>query len=271
MLVYALRLRVLLRHRLATSFSVVVLGFGLNSALPFRMGELARLYYARQLFGVSTARLIAALLVEKFFDLTALAVLASTVVAFAQVGFIGKGVAITLIGIVIALYMALLAFHRFGPLVEALIARLPHFRPLLFSLRDQSRGRHIPAVAGCTAAIWVLNLSVVFLGMSGFLPDTEITLTDTVAIMVITALAVAVPSAPAGLGIFEAGVVAYLTQVKSVAAEPALSAALALHLAVSVPQMLLMLLAIMHNRLNRPAAVPASAQSSFPERMPKDG
>ncbi len=54
----------------------------------------------------------------------------------------------------------------------------------------------------------------------------DVTIVDSLVLTVVTALAIAVPGAPAGLGIFEAGVIAYLVQVHRVDPEMALASAL---------------------------------------------
>ena len=52
-----------------------------------------------------------------------------------------------------------------------------------------------------------------------------------------TSVAIAMPSAPAGIGLFEAAVIAYLTQAHGVQNEAALAVAVIFHLVVTVPQL----------------------------------
>jgi uncharacterized membrane protein YbhN (UPF0104 family) len=60
-------------------------------------------------------------------------------------------------------------------------------------------------------------------------------------LMVVAALAIAVPASPAGLGVFEAGIVAYLTTMHGVETEKAISAALAYHFSITVPHTLIVI------------------------------
>ena len=58
-------------------------------------------------------------------------------------------------------------------------------------------------------------------------------------LLMIGALAVAVPASPAGLGLFEAGIVAYLVNGYGVQKERAISAALAYHFSITAPHTLI--------------------------------
>jgi hypothetical protein len=73
--VYGLRLSLLLTSQRIPALAVVIIGFGMNGMLPFRLGEIAKLAYARQLFGITPPRLIAASTAEKLMDLCALLLL----------------------------------------------------------------------------------------------------------------------------------------------------------------------------------------------------
>jgi hypothetical protein len=53
--------------------------------------------------------------------------------------------------------------------------------------------------------------------------------------MVIASLAIAAPISPAGLGVFEAGIAAYLIKVHGLQLEKAISAAALYHFVISVP------------------------------------
>jgi uncharacterized membrane protein YbhN (UPF0104 family) len=56
-----------------------------------------------------------------------------------------------------------------------------------------------------------------------------------ITVLLIVALAIAVPTSPAGLGVVEAGIMSYLVAVLGVSKEEALSAALAYHFAITTP------------------------------------
>ena len=85
------------------------------------------------------------------------------------------------------------------------------------------------------------------LGQALFAPE------DAVLLMLIITLSIAIPSAPAALGLFEAGIVAYLTQHNGIGNELALAAAVVFHVAVAFPQVLLMGgVMLIHRKRKRP-------------------
>ncbi len=234
---YALRLGVLINKQFRISLPTVIVGFGLNSVLPFRLGELAKLYYADRIFSIPASGLFAAALVEKLCDLSALAILAVLIVMATDIGLIHKGMAILLVAIVLAGYVFAFTYRRFAHRIEQAVGGYVRLQALLVALREQSRMHHLRVIVLYTLAIWTLNTLVTYIAFSGFLPDLRIGIEDAVALLLISALAIAVPTAPAGVGVFEAGIVAYLTQVLGMPSEPALAAAVVFHLAVTIPQL----------------------------------
>lgn len=251
--IYSLRLGVLIDRRIHVSFPTAMLGFGLNSVLPMRLGEVAKIYYARRFYRLSGARLLAAVVAEKFLDLTVLAVLAIliVVVGLKEISFFGVD-EVVILSAVVALGGTLALLHRrYDKSLDRRLSAWPRIRAILASLREQGRAHHLPALFSYTGLIWLFNIIVVYIGFFGYLPLVETGLADAMALVLIVALAVAIPSTPAGLGVFEAGIVAYLTQVLHVSSEQAVASAIVFHLAVTLPQVTLMLVVIARARLRR--------------------
>ncbi|PPD45569.1 MAG: hypothetical protein CTY15_04080 [Methylocystis sp.] len=86
-----------------------------------------------------------------------------------------------------------------------------------------------------TALLWTTNVSLILILFKTILPDIHFGVLDAITLQVIAALAIALPASPAGLGVFEAGIVAYLTTMHGVQTERAISAALAYHLSITAP------------------------------------
>lgn len=246
---YGLRLAVLVSRSFGVSFQIVNLGSGFNAILPFRLGEIARLYYARRIFSLSAAKLFAAGLIEKFFDLVALGGLVIVVLLFGSNGFVGKGVAAALFGLILAAYFSVVMFRSFSHHVEEWLSGLGRAQALIAALREYGKVHDLPQVSGYTLAIWVANVATVYVGFSGFLPAVEFGITDAIALLLIIALAIAIPSAPSGLGVFEAGIVAYLTQAFHIENELALACAIVFHMAMIIPQIVLTVLVLLRIRL----------------------
>jgi hypothetical protein len=253
---HALRLAVLVDLPLPAAFHVVNIGAGLNVILPFRLGELARLYYAKRFFALSAADLFASGLVEKFFDLAVIGGLAVALLLFFKGDQIGGQVSVLVFGLLLAAYLSILAFRRFSTQSEQALSGFSGALSLLRALRAQDRLARLPMLLGYTAAIWAVNIGFVQVAFAGFLPEASFGLGDAISVLLILALAVAIPSAPAGLGIVEGGIVAYLTQALQVGNEKALAAAIVFHLVIILPQLALMAAALMRLHLRRVADQP---------------
>lgn len=245
---FAYRLVLLTDIRPRVAFNVASLGAGLNGLLPLRLGDVAGIYYSRSLYRVSATQLVAASFAAKLFDLAALGL---TVMAIAFTGssrLIGAGMVLTLAVMISAGFLILFILSRHAQKIGALVGGSEFLQTVLSSLQHHLLIRRKAAVSITTMAMWLFNLLAVFVGLNLFLPDVEILFLDASVILLIIALAIAVPGAPAGLGIFEAGIVSYLTLAFRITSEKALVAALLLHLAISLPTIFLSLAIILNPR-----------------------
>lgn len=235
--VYGDRLSLLLAARRIVALGVVIIGFGMNGVLPFRLGEVAKVAYAKQIFNISTSRLFAATAVEKLMDLCALLLLSMVVSQLVVAPYLNQGIVITalLVGVLsLAILFAFLArayWERTGRKTNSWIAGA------FETLRAQNEKVRIIHLAAQTVVIWAITVASIFWMFSSVFPVFSIT--DASALTLVLALAIAVPSAPAGLGVVEAAIVAYLHQSLLVEANKALASALAFHLAVVAPQILM--------------------------------
>ena len=236
---YALRLRILMGRSFSASFYLVNLGSGLNAVLPFRVGELAKLYFAKRIYFLSAAQFFSAGMIEKCCDLIAIGALIIVVVVGSQANFISVHLAALLFGLVFVTYVAVLLFRKYSHYVERRLSGVIRLQIIIAALRKYSRVNQALHISTTTLAIWIINVGVVYVAFSGFLPGIEFGVIDAISILVIAALAVAIPSAPAGLGVFEAGVAAYLIQALQVEKEAALACAIVFHMVITIPQIAL--------------------------------
>jgi uncharacterized membrane protein YbhN (UPF0104 family) len=107
--------------------------------------------------------------------------------------------------------------------------------------RSTLLGHSVLGAAFFTLSIWATNILLVFVAFRTLLHDVALSLFDAMTLLLIAALAIAVPASPAGLGVVEAGIVAYLTGFHGVEKEQALSAALAYHFAIMTPHTLIVI------------------------------
>lgn len=254
----SLRLAVLLRKPFGVSIYITNLGLGFNAILPLRMGDLTRIYYAKQLFSLSATNLLANALLEKFFDLIALGSLVVVVLLISGTSYIGAGLAEILFALILVGLIAIVAFHKFSYRLEKMLSEIDWARILVAGLRSHSRVHDLPRVSGYTLAIWLTNVGVVYIGFSCLLPTVGLGLFDAVALLLITALAIAIPGAPSGLGVFEAGIVAYLIQSFHIENELALACAFAFHMAITIPQVVVAIGIVIRGRLLAPKVTAGS-------------
>lgn len=234
--VYGVRLSLLLASRRLPALAVVVIGFGMNGVLPFRLGEVAKLAYARQLFGIAAPRLIAATAAEKLMDLCALLLLTFVASQFVVAPYLDRGFAIaallvgSLVLAIIIAFLALARWERSGRKTHNWIV------DAFDTLRAQKDKARIARLASLTALIWAITVASVYWMFSSVFP--QFSLSDAGVLTLVLALAIAIPSAPAGLGIVEAAIVAYLNQALQAEPIQALASALAFHIIVVIPQVL---------------------------------
>jgi glycosyltransferase 2 family protein len=238
LLVYGWRLSCLLERQFLPSLATATLGFGLNGILPFRLGELAKIAYANALFAIPPVSLAAATAVEKLFDLGALTLLGLWSMQSQNLKFgFANGVVVAILQLFVAgsllLIGGLWAVHRYRHAAGDRAAWL--FAAVDLLLR-KGNPRTFIAIVLWTAMIWLITIAMIFVIYAAMF--TRFSVSDAVILSLIVALAIAVPSAPAGLGIVEAGIVGYLHQVLDVDPNQALAAALAFHFVTSFPQIL---------------------------------
>jgi len=234
--VYGLRLALLLGERQLPSLAIVTIGFGLNGMLPFRLGEVAKLAYARQLFGIQPPRLLAATAIEKLLDLGALAVIGVLASQFIVTPYLRQGttVVIALVGLLLAaLIMAYVVWERrerAGHATHHWISDGFH------TLRSQKDRLQVLRLTLATVVIWAVTIASVYSMFNAIFVEASVA--DALAITLVLALAIAIPSAPAGLGVVEAAIVAYLQQNLNANANQALASALVFHFIVAIPQII---------------------------------
>ena len=240
LMLYGLRLGSILRAKPIPCLLITVIGFTFNSLMPFRIGEGVKIYFGGSYFGLPLGRLGAAVVMEKLYDLSAIVILLALIGANSDSRIIDVGrptilalaAALVVFGLVIARLRMTNAVA--APSEWAIVKSL---RLDVFARQAESLLTHqnIARPAIFTALIWATNVSLVLVLFKTILPEIHFGLLDAMTLQAIAALAIAVPASPAGLGIFEAGIVAYLATIHGVQTERAISAALAYHLSITAP------------------------------------
>lgn len=237
---YGLRLGAILRAANLPCFLIATIGFTFNALMPFRLGEGVKIYFGATYFGCPVGGLGAAIVMEKLYDLSAILVLAALIAFSANAAFISLGgpaifaLALLLIGCGAGLFW----LRRRGALLHPPKWRFPGWARLRLVIEQAESSlvdQNVARAALFTALIWSTNSCLVLLLFNSILPGMAFGWLDAITLLVIGALAIALPASPAGLGLFEAGIVAYLTTMFGLQKERAISAAIAYHLSITAP------------------------------------
>ena len=202
-------------------------GFFVGAALGFGSADAVRSMRLRRQAS-SFARDFGATMAERAAEIVALALLLALATALGSTGRWGYALA----SAGIAGYIAILALgRRLLPFVE----RWPRLATVLrATLETSTPGRAarltLLALAGWMTEVIILMLSLAALGLPAQLGSAFLVLLS-------VNLAITVPGPPVNLGTFEAGVTAAL-MARGIGAAPALTFALAYHLLMTVPVIL---------------------------------
>lgn len=232
----------------------VAIGFMANNTLPFRAGEFLRSYAASRLGGVRFTAAFSSVAVERVFD--GIAVIALLVIGLAAAGLPSgltvagvsvAGAATTaavICGLALAGAAAVVAFpipaerivRRLVPapaLAERIVGAIEGIRHGLQVLRSPSR---IAAVAGWSAALWLINAASFWVAFAAF--ELPVGFAGALLLQGLLVIGISVPSTPGFVGPFEAVIVAVLA-LYSIGNDLAFSYAITYHAATFVPIVLL--------------------------------
>lgn len=195
-------------------------GYLLNNILPLRLGELGRaLILGRH--GLGFWRVLSTILVERAFDFAIIAGMLLTILPFVTGASQAYQVAITVFGTVLAGFgmLYLIAVHRDRVLrvYELLTERWPglsligeeRLKSFITGLAALTNIRRFLKVMFWMIINWALAILAQYLLLLAFVPSAE--LIWVVFGQAVVALGVALPSAPAYIGLLEAAWVAALS------------------------------------------------------------
>jgi hypothetical protein len=242
LLFYGSRLSNLLEGRFFSGFLIATMGFTFNSLAPLRAGEGVKIYFGCSYFDYAIGSVGAAVLLEKLYDVTAIVILSLLILASSDSRIIDPLMLLIAAVIIAMIFAGLFAFRR-----RSVVWSVPKWGVVKAMRLDavvKQAGRlvanHSAAkTAFFTASIWLTNVCLVYLAFRTLLPEIDFGFMHAMTLLIIGALAIAVPASPAGLGLFEAGIVAYLVSAYGVQKERAISAALAYHFSITAPHTLI--------------------------------
>ena len=248
--VRAKRWRVLLEEKIEIGrlFWITNISYYLSNVLPLRIGELARVYLATRGSEVSGMQALSTAVLERMIDvLTVFALLFAVLPLVPQQGLLAE-IAYWVVAAVLLAILAAFGLARkrsgFAAIIGDFVGRVaPGLRGAAVDAADNFlasidivRGRRLGVAALLSVLVWLLAALAVYSMMLGFLPEQPVYVG--VFVTVIVALGIALPSVPAGVGLWEAATVAALA-VFGVARETALAYAVAMHLTLFVKMAIL--------------------------------
>ncbi|WP_246657135.1 lysylphosphatidylglycerol synthase transmembrane domain-containing protein [Methylocystis sp. B8] len=244
LLFYGSRLSTLLDGGLFSGFLIATMGFTFNSLIPLRAGEGVKIYFGHSYFNHAIGGISAAVLLEKLYDLTAITILSLLILASSDSNIIDPRMLIAAALVVSIVFGGMFFFRRKGVIWSLPKSRIIESMRLdaIFQQAERLIADHSAARAAFfTASIWMTNVCLVYVAFRMLLPEIEFGFIHAMTLLIIGALAIAVPASPAGLGLFEAGIVAYLVNAYGVQKERAISAALAYHFSITAPHTLIVI------------------------------
>lgn len=216
-----------------------LIGLGVNNVLPAKLGELAKVLYLKRTRGWPFARSVAVVFWERVLDVNMV-----LVVALSAVGLLGLEIAFwPLAAAVVALWVAVLAIRRWPDLPGRLTGWLPLSglarlaKEVAAQIGAGLGGGVLARSALSTVAVWMAHAVSAWIALV-WIAGLPLSAAETLAVFAVSALGVAVPSAPGSLGVFEAAMVVSLGWF-GVAKSEALPIAVVYHLIVLVPSTVL--------------------------------
>lgn len=206
---------------LVDAFFIICQGYLLNNLFPLRLGEIGRAVFMGKKISVSPFNVLSTIIIERAFDLGIAAILLLSTLPLAIGAEWAQSVAVITLVLVGMGFTALFLMARYSERVLSLFDKLGQrwswvkrlILPRIDSLLDglsalKSAGQFLKVLFWIvvTWVIWVLIYYVMLLPVAPQAPMWWAAFADA-----ILALGVAIPSAPAALGVYEASLVAALS------------------------------------------------------------
>jgi len=240
---YGLRFALLLRTNFKKAFCITSIGSGINNILPFRMGDLLRVYFGRQFFDLDILHTLAATFIERYFDLIMLLIFGAIILFTHKFGIEVNAVYMYIV--LLSCSVLSIFFYRYlivkDSMIKKIFCRSDRVKALLVAVEDVISSPNKLPVLMFSAAIWISILLVYYLFFKWNLPHDSFGLGGAIFLLFTTTLSFAIPYAFAGVGIFETAIVYYLIKFLQVVPTKALALALVFHIVTALPQITLML------------------------------
>lgn len=215
--------RVLLndKPKFKDTFWAINQGYLLNNILPFRLGEVGRAFLLSQQTKIPTAHILSSVVIERSLDLAIAASMFLATLPLALGMEWAKPVAVLMLVLIliglVSLYLMARNHEKVGNWFEKIGGRWkfytrwisPQIHALLSGLSALTDPKRLIYSIGLILLSWVVAITTYWVGLIAITPDPPLwwaVFADSVL-----ALGIAIPSAPASLGTYEAAMVGALT------------------------------------------------------------
>ena len=234
---YASRMALLVGRNFFIGFAIVNIGYAFNAIFPMRLGEPVKIVVVHRMYRLPLSRVAVAAVLEKFLDLIKVIILAGLVISVAAERHVDASMLQRSVIAVAMLGIGFWVLKLLAPRINGLFSGLAWLKRLVADVYQHSITVPLGRIIFMTVIIWACNIFLVYAVLNGYIPARGFNLLDAATMLVVLAFAVAIPSAPASIGLFEAGIVAFLTQAHGIQNELALAVAVVFHLVITVPQL----------------------------------
>lgn len=222
----------------------ISIGYLVNTVLPGRLGELARVYILARLERLSVVAVLSTVAVDRILDIVVLALMLAAVLPTTDLPelVVQSGLLVGTGGVALLVVCLVLAYPAGQALFLRVLTMLPVFPGKAVAERwagSMMAGmeglRGIPAqlkVGATSAAIWIVSVFIFYFAQMAFHIDAP--LWAAVLVATVTNLGMVIPSSPGYVGVFHYLVVLALG-VYGVEKELALGYAVVLHVAELLP------------------------------------
>ncbi|MCJ7624798.1 MAG: flippase-like domain-containing protein [Anaerolineaceae bacterium] len=206
---------------LSQTFRAINIGYLLNNLLPLRAGELGRAIVLGKSSGLGTSNVLSTIVIERAFDLAFAAGLLLSTLPLALEMEWAKSVAIITLSLVFIGLLVLFLVANNSKKVQEWIEKygtrwrisrkyiLPQLTSLLTGLEVLTNPRRFLLCLLLSGSSWVIAVIFYYVMLLSIAPDAP--LWWAIFSQAVLAMGIALPSAPAALGVFEASMVGGLT------------------------------------------------------------
>jgi uncharacterized protein (TIRG00374 family) len=242
--VLSLRWRFITKNQitLKASLESSFLALGLNNILPAKMGEVAKVYYLKKIYMYDVSKALPMMIIERLFDVFILAIF----ILFTNSDY--SAFVLVLIS-VISLYFLI----KKAKVILKLLQKISHLKVRNF-LKD-----NVKTISRITKSdfsimllysilLWAIYYLTIYLFIQ-LATNFTLSATEILVVFIFSAIGMAIPSTPGGLGVVQAGCVIALS-IYGIDKENALSFSIIYHMIQYIPTTIIALVIMYRSKFS---------------------